>query len=343
MSDNTPQNGTDNIATDELATLNGVATVADAQARLPKAQRFKPGYGVDGDFRDVSTTFPLPVIGPDGAVTGTITATDAVLGTHAGVGVPLTGTPTANSYVAYALRGGESGFTLRLSGTFGGGTVWMESSVDSTNGIDGAWTTNLVRQSGIDVTFLDNSLVSPGIFRGVAAGYSYLRVRMTGATTPSVTVALRASQSPSVTALVASLPPGGNNIGSVTISGANPVAPVGGNTIPQAPPASGGTGVITAAITAVVATTALVSAPGAGLSIYVTDIESSNSGSVGSLVALYEGSVNQKYPRFLAPSGGGGVSNLRTAWKLPANTALGYSNSVASTTVYLTVNYYVAP
>jgi hypothetical protein len=56
MADVSTQQGNDNISTDDLATLNGAA-VPTAQ----KAQRMKPGFGVDGDFRDVSKLFPMPV------------------------------------------------------------------------------------------------------------------------------------------------------------------------------------------------------------------------------------------------------------------------------------------
>lgn len=57
MGDNTQISvgtGGDTISTDELATLNGVATT------VQKAQRVKAGFGVDGVFRDVSAQFPLP-------------------------------------------------------------------------------------------------------------------------------------------------------------------------------------------------------------------------------------------------------------------------------------------
>lgn len=56
MADVSTQQGNDNISTDDLATLNG-ATVPTAQ----KAQRVKLLYGADGDGRDVSKQFPLPV------------------------------------------------------------------------------------------------------------------------------------------------------------------------------------------------------------------------------------------------------------------------------------------
>lgn len=55
MADNSVQNGTDTIATDDVTTLNGGASSA------VKVQRVKPGFGIDGDFTDVSATNPLPV------------------------------------------------------------------------------------------------------------------------------------------------------------------------------------------------------------------------------------------------------------------------------------------
>ncbi len=333
MADDTLQSGTDTIATDHVTTLNGVAVTQTATS--PKVQRTKTTFGDDGTSRDVSAAFPLPVaeqVTP--AATGTITATDAILGVHAGAGVPLTGTPTAGSYVAFPLRGGESGFTLRLSGSFGGGTVWMESSVDSTNGVDGGWTTNLVRQSGVDQTFLDASITTIGIFRGVAAGYAYLRVRVTGATTPSIGVAFRASSSPSVTAQVAPLPPGSNQVGNI---GLIHTAATG--------TASGNINTATLALTAAqTANTLAIAAPAAGLSIYVTDMHGSNSGSTGTLLGFHSGATTTPtYAWYLPPTADGFVTNLGTPWKLPAATALNYRMSAASTTVYATLNYYIAP
>ena len=58
MADNTLLNigtGGDTIATDDLTTLNGGAVSG------VKAQRVKPGFGVDASFRDVSAQYGLPV------------------------------------------------------------------------------------------------------------------------------------------------------------------------------------------------------------------------------------------------------------------------------------------
>lgn len=55
MADNSVQNGTDTIATDDLTTLNGGAVSGF------KVQRVKAGYGIDASLRDVSAQFGLPV------------------------------------------------------------------------------------------------------------------------------------------------------------------------------------------------------------------------------------------------------------------------------------------
>lgn len=55
MTDNSTQNGTDTIATDDLTTVNGGAVSG------VKAQRVKCGSGVDAVFNDACSATPLPV------------------------------------------------------------------------------------------------------------------------------------------------------------------------------------------------------------------------------------------------------------------------------------------
>lgn len=57
MADNSSQTGSDNIATDDVTTLNGGAQAAGTG----KVQRVKPGFGPDGVHQDVSAQFPFPV------------------------------------------------------------------------------------------------------------------------------------------------------------------------------------------------------------------------------------------------------------------------------------------
>lgn len=130
MADNTLQNGTDNIATDELATLNGVATVSP----LPKAQRVKPGWGDDGVFRDTSQAFPLPVniaasAGNIAPVTGSLTAVAAST---------VTGTAsTTGTGVIDVSNAGNVSFHI-ASATAATGTVIFEMSLDPAGGT-GTW------------------------------------------------------------------------------------------------------------------------------------------------------------------------------------------------------------
>lgn len=86
MTDNSTQNGTDTIATDDLATLNGGGVSG------VKAQRVKAGSGVDGTFNDACSATPLPVaIRDTGRTLIQLYATGVAAGT--------TGTETAISLI----------------------------------------------------------------------------------------------------------------------------------------------------------------------------------------------------------------------------------------------------
>lgn len=90
--------------------------------------------------------------------------------------------------------------------------------------------------------------------------------------------------------------------------------------------------------------TALVSAPGAGLSIYVTDIHISNGATAGN-VKLVEDTggtpVDLLGPYYFAVNGGM-VSNLKTPKKLTANKDLGYTSASVSTHS-ISIGYFIAP
>lgn len=220
MADNSSQAGNDTFATDDIAGI--------------KHQRVKVEYGADGSATDVSPATPFPVYDPDLTSTGTISATDVVVGPHGGAGVLLSGTPTASSYISLALAG-NSAFIVQLTGTFGGGTVWFEASGDSANGVAGSWTTLSSRLLGTNTTTISESTTTAGLYRGNAGGMTYVRMRITGATTPSVQVILRASAAPGPQGMNSPLPSGTNTIGGVdggtllTTSGA--IAAAGTGTI----------------------------------------------------------------------------------------------------------------
>lgn len=78
MADNTLQNGTDTIATDELATINGAAAPAGL-----KVQRSKIGFGADGDFKDVTATVPMPAVALQNGVVSTTNSSAVALAANA--------------------------------------------------------------------------------------------------------------------------------------------------------------------------------------------------------------------------------------------------------------------
>lgn len=178
-------------------------------------QRVKATFGADGTATDVSSTAPLPVYDPDVTVTGTISATDAVVGTPAQDGTLLSGTPTASSYVGGALQGGDNSVTLYLTGTFGSGTYWFEASVDATSAITGKWVTVTGKRQGLSTTTTADSATAESIWKINVAGYAWFRVRVKGASGPSVTVTWNSSAAVGTVAMNSGLPTGTNTIGTL--------------------------------------------------------------------------------------------------------------------------------
>lgn len=150
----------------------------------------------------VNASGELSVIQPNTSGTGTITATDGLAGVPDGLGTVITTAPTASSFVALALAGGESTLTLYLSGTFGSGTVYFEGSVDSTTGSDGGWVLVQGRQIGSLNAFVPSfAATTGGMYRIPVGGFNYFRVRIKSATSPSVTVKMLASDGASTVTL----------------------------------------------------------------------------------------------------------------------------------------------
>lgn len=174
MVDNTGQGDNDLISTDQLATLNGTATVADGTGRLPKVQRAKVGYGVDGDYRGVSTGYPLPV-----AVSGqqptvisdTLTsATDSVTTGVSGYG-----------QCSVVVAGTYAGVTVTFEMSVSGGTIWFPVQVARES--DGAVMTVDILPANGTVAYLADL---PG-------GVTDIRVRATAWTSGTATVYLAPS------------------------------------------------------------------------------------------------------------------------------------------------------
>jgi hypothetical protein len=85
-----------------------------------------------------------------------------------------------------------------------------------------------------------------------------------------------------------------------------------------------------------------VAAPGAGISIFVTSMCGTNSGTAATQVDFRNGtgSGNNVYSFFMAAQGGGFSHSMLQPWKLTANTGLFIGNSVSTSSAIVTVNYY---
>ena len=156
---------------------------------------------------------------PDGVGSGTITAADIVVSAPTNNGVTVSGASTAGSYVTLLCPGGDSAWTIQMLGAFGGATLYFEESVDSTTGVDGNWINVNGRQTGVVNTVLSGNATSTGFYRGNTAGAKYIRVRAVGGAAISVSIVIRLSAGPGALFLNASVPAGGNVIGTVNVQG----------------------------------------------------------------------------------------------------------------------------
>jgi hypothetical protein len=94
--------------------------------------------------------------------------------------------------------------------------------------------------------------------------------------------------------------------------------------------------------TATAASTQLVAAPTNGMSIYVTDIIAANSGAALTVVGLLPAAGTATFDMPIAATGGGATINLTSPWRVGTTTALNYTVSVATSSWFLTVGYYLA-
>jgi hypothetical protein len=207
MADNSPQGGADTIATDELVTLNGNASSG------VKVQRVKPGFGLDGDFTDVSNTNPLPVVSNalteaqlrNLAVDVNLLSTVAVQKT--GVAVNSGSLGALNAVLALPVSS-DSGCVIEITGTWSG-TISFEAGAMST------------RYSAINVVTPLNSVVSSttgnGLFRVNAGGLFGLRVRMSAFTSGSAAIIIRAADGAGVGTLPLGAAPSAGSV-PVTIA-----------------------------------------------------------------------------------------------------------------------------
>jgi hypothetical protein len=226
-----------------------------------------------------------------------------------------TGTPTTGSFVRLDVTG-ESSFSVAVTGTFVG-TIQVERTIDGT-----VWTAVSVFIAGSPYT--TSTLSGPAQVHGNTSAATAIRLRATAWTSGTATVTIRA----------------GEGTGTITVGSPmrifEPLSPTANVGV-----ANSNIFVARAAITTAT-TSVLQAAPAAGLCLYITDVNVSNSGTTLSTVSLLPTAGTPFLDISAAATGGGGATNQRTPFKLAAATGLSVTTSAASTTVYVTVTGYIS-
>ena len=154
-------------------------------------------------------------------VIGTFTASDAVVAAPIGDGTLVSGASTAGSIISLVVPNGYQSWTLLIKG-YVSGTIYTESSSNSTNGTDGDWIDIKGRRTGTTpgVESVTYAQVANGYYRGNASGFTYFRCRLIGATGPLVNISL--ADSTGAVFLNSGIPTGGSVIGKVSIDQTTP-------------------------------------------------------------------------------------------------------------------------
>ena len=142
---------------------------------------------------------------------------------------------------------------------------------------------------------------------------------------------------------------GTNHVGTVDISGMPAVAISGTAVTVNAyrgitlavPSASHGPKTVTLSSSA---TTALIAAPGVGVSAYIDGIIITNGAAALAGIQIYEASATGSpvLQQYLAANGGGFAFNFDPPWKVSANTALNARLKPSASQVLVTINFHVA-
>lgn len=189
MADNSVQNGTDTISTDDIG-------------GSVKVQRVKVQYGADGSATDVAAATPLPVTIPQGTATGNITTQNLV----------PAGVATAASAVEVTVDESAS-VAIQITGTYTG-ALSLQATVDGTNWVTLGGTPLVNINTGVSSATIVSAAV--GIFQADVAGFLKVRITALAAVTGTATATLIASVGTGVVALDAALPTGANVIGALS-------------------------------------------------------------------------------------------------------------------------------
>lgn len=265
----------------------------------------------------VTTLHPLPVTSTGDTDTRTaaanITAADAATTSAAGqnnVG-QITGTPTANSAVTWAING-QSAFAITTTGTFSL-TGQIEASGDG-------GTTYVVlgcRQAGAAIT--SSAVTGKGTFFCDVPGITNIRLRATAYTSGTLSAYGTASPASGLTRVIGSITP--YAVGSSLTSG------------------------LTTAMTGTTSTL-LIAAPATGLRNYITALSCGNShATVGTFVELQDGSGGTTF--FTVPAAavyGGAIPSFPAPLRQPTTaTGLYVKDTTTGANVVCSASGFAAP
>lgn len=169
MADNTLQTGSDNIATDDLTTLNGGGVSG------VKVQRMKVGFGADGTQTDVTPNVGLPITGSQPASVSAASWTSAT---------------SAGTTLSFAIGGYNTVSLAIIQGsTLTAGAVTFELSMDNTSWVP--LQLNRLDTFTASSTYTLQASTNVG-WTGSVDAYNYFRVRLSTAIAGSGTVAIAA-------------------------------------------------------------------------------------------------------------------------------------------------------
>lgn len=285
-----------------------------------------------------------------GAVT--ISGTATVAGSVGISGFPsslTTGSITASAEEATLSTPGANGIGLQIAGAFTG-AIQFEVTIDNSN-----WVSHALLNKSTNT--LVASASAAGVFIGSVGDYRQFRLRASAFTAGGTAdYAINLTYGTDSLRLDGPLPAGSANIGTlnnisatVTVAGVvamsgtatisgnvniSATAPVAGTlNISGSVEVSGAVGLFTTAVHSsasrgprcVLASTSanviLASAPGAGLSIFVTQVAVTNASGTNTRARLGSSATPGNVTMMLAQSGGGFVMNFTPPWEISANEA----------------------
>lgn len=308
------------------STMGGTTdSIRDKDRSGVKTQIFGLDVNIGGASESLmSATAPLPVYAPNTYTTGTITAANANL---------TSGTATAGSSVSVTVPDGHSAWDIFVSGTFSAGTtLYTQGSLDNVNWFSLNGRRNTDASTNDTTNFVAADFVggasptgsNPSNWRGVLGGIRYFRVTCTPYTAAD-SIAVQIATSAGVGATFLNNVPEFRRLPSILTTGT-----------------ASGTTFTARSATVGTSSAVLQAAPASGLSLYITDVSVSNSGSTLSVVSLLPTAGTAFLDIVAAASGGGGSMNFQTPVKLAAATGLSVIASAASTSLYVTATGYTA-